>query len=569
MNIREAILKNRKHDISLVKDEADLRPLSGLICGREVIAELSEAVMSGRYVTVYGDYDADGIMAAYILCASLSLLNPGKAGWFINDRFEDGYNMTTASVEKCLAEHPDTELMITCDNGINAAEAVAFAMAKGVDVIVTDHHVQTRPLPAGCRALDERSLEQVKADEAFGILPEGFCGAELARRVVRELFATLGKDKEFREYLDGLYAYSAFATIADHVPMNAANHYVGRRGLDIIAEGEGFWGVLKDEYLAERGLRQLRIDSSAIGFSYAPMINASSRMTGSADTAMRALMSANGAPGDDAKQAIRALIGLNEERKEVCARDDMVAFDIIEKNGYDRDPFILVCDPRLSEGVNGLTATHITEKYKVPSAVLSPNRNDASVFKGSARSPEGFDLVRALTSHGELIRAGGHPLAAGLSVSETDIETVRALLNRDAVGFRYEPVKKFDLVFSPEDLSVRLVNEIAEITRSLEPFGPGFEEPRILVVGRARDIWESAKKGTGKKVHAKFPLGRAADGSFVDAVWWNHLDDAKAVFEPGKELGFKGGLGLNEFRGKVSLQITVTGILSGNDLRSL
>ena len=526
--------------------------------GAALLARLREAVVLSEPVTVYGDYDADGIMATYILYSGLNRLRPGNVHWFINNRFEDGYNITEESMQKCLARYPDTRVILTCDNGINAREAVGYAMKRGVTVLVTDHHIQTVPLTETCPAIDEKSVRQTEADRIAGMIPEEYCGAELARRVIRDLYGLLGIRQKNEGFLDSLYAFSGFATITDSVPMNGSNHQTARKGLAKIRKQEGFWALLHQEF-SDAG-RQIHGDT--IGFYYGTLINAGSRITGKADPAMNMLLAWDSGREDVCRQAIRELIGCNEKRKELCDHDDAIAFSMIEQNGLYQHPFILVYDERFSEGVNGLTATHITARYHVPSAVLSPVRQEPGVYKGSARSVEGCDLIGLFQSHPDVIRAGGHAMAAGLSVDQKDLEHVRELLDQDMQGFSAPPEPEPDFLYQIPALSMQAVDWHKQLISALEPFGPGFEEPRIEFRGAVRNLWEKNKKNSDEKIHAAFPMGRSADGYLVQANWWKHLAEARRWFQPGKELRCRGKADRNEYTDRygnqrTTIQITI------------
>ena len=545
-----------------------IRRVAELCGGEALLARLQEAVEGGETIVVYGDYDADGILATYILYTGLQRLAPGTAAWFINDRVEDGYNITESSMQKCLAANPEARVLITCDNGINAAEAVAYARECGVTVLVTDHHVQTIPLPADCPAIDEQSLAQRAQDEAAGITPEAFCGAELARRVITELIERLGRAEEAGTYLESLYPYAAVATITDHVPMNPSNHALGRKGLQQIREDNGFWKLLQEEAVG----RGREVHGDTIGFSYGPLINASGRMTGRATHAMQMLLSYEDGKEETCRAAIRALVALNEERKELCRHDDAIALRKVEEEGQSKAPFLLLWGEEFSEGVNGLTATHLVETYRVPAAVLSPAKNDPGRYKGSARSVAGADvnLVELLQAHGDLIRAGGHAMAAGLSIREEDLETVRALLCEDLKDLRAPAEPAADFVYETKDLTMADADAQKELIAQLEPFGPGFEEPRIEVRGPVWGLWEKNKKGTQEKIHAAFGMGRSADGYGVQAMWWNRLEDARRWYEKGKTLRCLGRVERNEYTsyatGEIvrSIQVIIDEILDEN-----
>ena len=359
-------------------DEADLRKVQDMCGGAELLNALFEAVREGCRITVYGDYDADGVMATFILYTGLERLLPGRVNWFINDRFSDGYTITPESMEKMLSLYPETEVVVTCDNGISAPAAIRHAAERGVLVLVTDHHGQTEELPADCPVVDEKSFAQREKDAADGVKSEDFCGAELARRVVTELYEKLEKAEENRAFLDGLFAYSGFATITDSVPMTAANHYVARRGLELIREGSGVWGLLNEIC----GVRRGAVNDDTVGFKYGPMVNASGRVTGRADSALEVFLQFHYGREEDCRKAVDTLLSLNDDRRAMCQEDDALAFRLAKESGAEEMPFILLADPRFREGINGLTAAHLVEKYKVPAAVLSPVGNGSGRYKG-------------------------------------------------------------------------------------------------------------------------------------------------------------------------------------------
>lgn len=560
----DQFMRNRRYSREILSGADFLqRKVSQLQGGAELLKRLQKAMTDQEPVTVYGDYDADGIMATYILYDGLNHLRPGTIRWFINNRFEDGYGITVDSIKKCLTMHPETRVIITCDNGINAAEAVDYAMQQGITVLVTDHHVQTIPLREDCPAVDEKSVRQMQSDAEEGITPEEFCGAELARRVVEELYELLNISRERAgAFLESLRAFAAFATITDSVPMNASNHANGRKGLQIIQRGEGFWRLLREEY-PDAGRE---IQSDTIGYYYGPLLNACGRISGSAACAMHMLLSCSSGDEMACRQAIRDLIAMNEQRREICEYNDSIAFSLIEQQGLQDDPFILLYDERFSEGVNGLTATHVTARYHVPCAVLSPVRNNPGEFKGSARSVNGCSLIRLFLSHPELIRAGGHAMAAGLSVNREDLPRVRKLLNEDMQDFTPPLEPEPDFTYEVPGLYIQTADWHKQLITDLEPFGPGFEEPRILFRGTVWKLWEKKKKNSDELVHATFPLGKSADGFPVQANWWKHLAEARMWFREGKELCCIGKVERNEYvdrysMKKTSIQITIDHIV--------
>ncbi|MCF0146418.1 MAG: DHH family phosphoesterase, partial [Eubacterium sp.] len=544
--------------------EEDLRSVEDMIGGRELLSELREAVCNRKHITVYGDYDADGILSTCIFYSALERLSPGRVHYFINDRFEDGYSITEDTMKKMLEALPETEVILTCDNGVNAVEAAAYARSAGITVLVTDHHEQseTTQLPEEIPALDEKSVRQKEKDQAEGVKREDFCGAELARRVIHALYKMFPDAPDDEAYL----AFSGCAQITDSVPVNPANHYIMQRGLAVMRKDEGIWKLLHEVCGLQR-----RADGYTIGFHYGPTINACGRVTGSANKVMEALLLSS--EPEKCREALRELRTLNEVRKEMCTRNDELAFSLIRERNLQKDPFIFLYDESFDEGINGLTASHVTERFGVPSAVLSPLKNDPAAFKGSARSVETFDLFQNLSSHPEKIKAGGHPMAAGLTVKREDLEEVRRLLIADAEKAKKEAEEKerreaeeaekaekasgesegqgapektlqqeeeetdkkaaakkkslFDFGFRTQQLSLQIVEDLQEMQRSLDPFGPGLEPPRIALQGRVSRLFALHGKD-GSERHAKFVMQEtAADGSRVEVLWWNKIEQAR------------------------------------------
>ena len=532
-----------------------LRRAESLIDGAALVARLEVAVRGGEFITIYGDYDADGVMATFIFYSSLDRLSPGRVGWFLNDRFEDGYSMTEKSMAKLFDRYPETQVILTCDNGIAAGEAVSYALNRGAAVLVTDHHEQAKELPEGCLAVDEKRLLQKEKDAAEGMAREDFCGAELARRVIWDLYRRLGRFESDRSFLSNLYAYSGFATITDSVPMNAANHCVGRLGLKIISKGEGVWGLFREQL--SRVSDGVHWDT--VGYRFGPMINAAGRVTGRADKALEVFLKYHRGDIEGSRRALDELSELNDTRKDMCERDDGIAFRLIEKNGWQNDPLILIYDERFEEGINGLTASHIVERYGRPAIVLSPHRGETGVWKGSARSIEGFNLYEALIAHSGKLKAGGHPMAAGVSIKTEDLEEVRRLLNEANAGLERQKDKKPDFLYERADFSRGVALAIDEMVKALEPFGPEFEEPVFALAAQPGDF-RAMTAADGTPRHAKFGVrALSADGLNIEAVWWNHLAEAREAEEArrGGPLLFYGRPQIHEFGDRVSLQVVI------------
>lgn len=529
--------------------EDQLRKVRDLCGGRELLDALNRSVDARKNITVYGDYDADGVMSMTILVKGLSRISDGKIRWFANNRFIDGYTITPESLARMLAQYPDTELVLTCDNGIGAAKAWEYAKERGLEVLVTDHHEQgaDRILPPEIPAICEKSVLQKEADRAAGIKPEEFCGAELARRVITELYELRGIADDHQDFLDGLYAYAGVATITDVIPLNAANHRVARIAIEYIRRDRGFWHIFFDA-LVGGSLQLARAGSDTFGYYIGPAINAGSRLTGTVEIPMRAFLTDLSAGHWELVQAANAMRGINEERKSWAREDREIAEAEIRARGYADDAFILVDDERFREGINGLTAGDICREYQVPAIALGPSDKDPDIFKGSARSIDGIDIFEELEACADLlVTFGGHPGAAGLSVRKENIPKLRERLLASIGAKHVEPESELSaevLTLAPQKLTFQNVISLNQAVDSLQPFGNGFEKPSMYI-----DTDVSYGRVFGKNYeHYSYTLSvRSADGLPIRVMFWKKAEKCEEFYRSyGRYPRLKGTVGLPE-----------------------
>jgi len=485
----------------------DLRNVRDMKDAEAFLSALQKAYEENLSVTIYGDYDGDGIMGTFILWSSISRVSKTPIHWFINNRFREGYGMNVKGVRRLLDLYPDTKLIITVDNGIKALEGIQYALNKGIQVIVSDHHGQSEgeSLP-DCPVVCEKRLDE-KPDG------EWFCGAELARRLMEAWYADNGWNSDADQmFLSNLIAYSGLATITDSIQMNPANHYICRKGLDQIQlEKDLVWKVLRQETGAHD------VDEDTVGFQYGPMINAPGRMEGDVSIVMEALLSSLKNDEEGCRKAVKEMMRLNESRKETAFEDDQIAFEQIREKGYDHDSIIVLTDDRFQEGINGLTAGHIVETLGIPAIVLSPLDQDPDIYKGSARSVEGFNIFESLNECRDLLLGfGGHPMAAGLSVARDRIPDLRQRLQKIASENvpEKEQIRRIDFEMTSDQISPSL---IAALNRC-RPFGYGFERPTIGI----ESVIESYR--VLKDRHLKFDIE-----SGTEVLWWNSLRTFKKM----------------------------------------
>lgn len=523
---------------------SELRSVNTMRDSEEFLSTLEKAIEDGKAITICGDYDADGIMATEIFLVGLDTYikatgsSSRNVGWYINNRFVEGYGLSVKSIDSLLEKHPDTELIITCDNGIKSVDAIALAKSKGIDVIVSDHHGQSKgePLP-DCPVVCEKRLDE---------RPDGewFCGAELARRLVSELFIRKGIAKKYRTMLNSLLAYSGLATITDSVPMNAANRLIAKLGLYCINKKDNpFW----QEIAAAADVTE--IDEEVIGFKFGPIINAASRVTGFVDPVMDAIIASNNNNSAACNKAVLEMATINSKRQDMTAVDEEKALAMVERDKKENALFLLVDDERFEQGINGLTAARLVEAYHVPAIAMGPS-DDPDIYKGSARSVPGFNIFEALNECRDLLVGfGGHPMAAGLACRKEDIGALRAALEQKAAekGVKKNDYRRVDFIFDPADLDKKFISEM----NALAPFGADYEKP---VVGFKGTVY---RRYVMKDKHVKYVVrGGARNNCYIQLIWWNSLEREQKLLPDmmDKEVRAIGYPKLNEFNGEVSVQ---------------
>ena len=486
---------------------SDVRDVNNMRDAKEFLDTLSRAIDKNMNITIYGDYDCDGIMATSIFLLALRKISNAQVNWFINNRFKEGYGMNEKGVIRLLETYPSTQLIVTVDNGIKAVGGIRAALDKGVEVIVSDHHKQSSgDLLPSCPVVCEGRLDEPEE------LKEYFCGAELARRLVSQLYINRGIAKQNAHFLNGLCAYSGFATITDSVPMNWANHEIARIGLKMIRQNyDPLWNSLN------KVLMPSRINQDTVGFTYGPMFNAPGRVFGSVDTSMNVILSAHYGSIEDTITAIYRLKEINEMRKTWSKEDDHLAFEMA--NMYDGDRFLILASDSFREGINGLTASHLTERFQVPAIVLSPIEGDENVYKGSGRSVDLINLFELLEKSNDLMEGyGGHPMAAGVSIKRENIDLLRKRLNEITPKNTNEGKTDEDFICNPSEISLELIHEF----QKFEPYGEAFEKPLFKLNGNIENIFFMKDK------HIKFDISGGNNGNLLQILWWNSIEFCKS-----------------------------------------
>ncbi|HCX63913.1 MAG TPA: single-stranded-DNA-specific exonuclease RecJ, partial [Eubacteriaceae bacterium] len=368
-------------------------------------------IEQGNKIWIIGDYDVDGIISTYILKQSLSVLSD-RVTYYIPDRMEDGYGINENIIDAALSD--GASLIVTCDNGISALEALAYAKEKDLDVVVTDHHEPVTQKSSNGEELCLPSADAIvnpkQADCGYPF--NKICGATVAFKVVERLFQRLKRENPIKEELVGLVAV---ATVCDVVDLIDENRVIVKQGLEKLASkpNPGLQMLMK-----ATGIDSKELTSFHLGFVIGPCLNAAGRI----ETAEKSLKLLEAQSPELAEEYAKELVELNSIRKDMT-KEGTGRIDALVKEQLAEDPVIVAHDPSIHESIAGIIAGRIKEKYHRPTLVLTGEKEKV---KGSGRSIEEYDLYREMADFRELYeKFGGHPMAVGLSMREENILPLR------------------------------------------------------------------------------------------------------------------------------------------------
>ena len=462
-----ALLVQRGYD-SAGEARAFLRPTLDDLGGalgwagmREAVALVADVVRRGDPILVHGDYDVDGQCAAALLTRLLRAAGANAHG-FVPHRVRDGYDFGPAGLER--ARSLGARLIITCDCGITAVDAVGAARAAGIDVIVTDHHLPGDALPPASAVVDPRRPDCPSTDK-------NLCGAGVAFKLAQAVAPALGLSEHVPWHL---LDYVALATVADVVPLTGENRILVRHGLKLLADSRwaGLAALVETAGLAGRPLR-----AGHVGFILAPRLNAAGRIGDAAD-GLRLLLTDD---SDEAARTARELETLNARRQEMDQRILADAEAMLGSTLGPDDRAVVLAADHWHPGVIGIVASRIVERYARPTFLVAW---EGDVGRGSGRSVPGFDLHAALRRVGHCLeKFGGHTMAAGLTVRRDRFEEFRIAFQgvaRELLGPEdLVPAQRIDLELPLADLS----EDLERLMRHLEPCGMGNPAPVFGVRG--------------------------------------------------------------------------------------
>ena len=465
---------------------------------------IAEGIAGKKAMRIIGDYDIDGVNATYILLEGIRRCG-GNVDAAIPDRMKDGYGINEHLIGQALSD--GKELLITCDNGIAAINEINFAKEKGMTVVVTDHHeIPYRNTEQGKEFLRSNADAIVNPKQNDCLYPcKGICGAVVAWKLVQVLYERM--DIPVVE-ADIFIENAGFATVGDVMDLTGENRILVKLGLKALehTKNPGMKALIAKNKLSDKSLSAYHI-----GFVLGPCINASGRL----DTAKRSLELL--LERDEVKASALAgeLVELNESRKYMTQQETQKALEQIEKEGREKDKVLVVYLPECHESLAGIIAGRIREAYQRPVFVLT--RGEEGV-KGSGRSIEAYSMFDKMTEVAELFtKYGGHPMAAGLSMREEDIDKLREQLNQKAELSEEDmaEVVRLDAVLPMSYFTVDTIRQLSV----LEPCGKSNTKP--VFADRNIKITRAGIVGVNRnvlKLHLLDSMGNPVAGVYFGEV---------------------------------------------------
>lgn len=499
---------------------------------------LQKKITQKKKIRIIGDYDIDGVTATCILLKGLKRLN-ANVDTYIPDRVKDGYGMHEQLIDKALEDGIDT--ILTCDNGIAAAAEIEYAKKERLTVIVTDHHdIPFRDTEDGRIWIIPKADAVVNPKQNDCLYPnKNICGAVVAWKLIWALYERLGIDSdEIWDFLE----LAAIATVGDVMDLQGENRIIVKEGLKKLSS-TSFEGL--KALICVNNLEGAEITAYHVGFVIGPCINASGRL----DTAARSLELLLADNMEDAMKLADDLYDLNQSRKAMTEQGKEQAIQSIEENNLGKDRVLVVYLPDCHESLAGIIAGRIREAYNKPVFVLTKG---AGGVKGSGRSIEAYSMYEELVKCSDLLtQFGGHPMAAGLSMEEKNVELFRRRLNDNCTLTEQDLIPKI-MIDVPMPISY-LSKKLTEQLKVLEPFGKGNSKPLfaqknlravgIRVFGRNRNVAKMLLiDENGIKMDAVY-FGEAQE--FVDFVQAH--DTISVTYYPE----------INVFQGRENLQVVI------------
>lgn len=505
---------------------------------RKAVDILKEKISAQAKIRIIGDYDIDGVTSTYVLLKGLTRIG-GKVDTYIPDRVADGYGIHEHLINR--AEEDGIDTIVTCDNGIAAAAEIDMARKKNMTVIVTDHHeIPYREINGTRQVLLPPANAILNPKQSDCDYPEkGLCGAVVAFKLIIALYEEYGIS---RKELEDYYELAAIATVGDVMDLQGENRILVKEGLRRLKDTEN---IGLRELIRANGLEDMKITSYHVGFVLGPCINASGRL----DTAARSLALLNAKDREKAARLAGDLTALNQSRKALTEKGKEEAIQMVETTSLGQDRVLVIFLLDCHESIAGIIAGRIREKYHRPSIVLT--RGETGI-KGSGRSIEGYSMFEELVKCADLMtQFGGHPMAAGLSMEEKNVEEFRRRLNENCT-LTEEDLRPKVIIDVPMPVSY-ITRELIEQISLLEPFGKGNTKPVFAQKGLR--VLESRVFGKNRNV-AKVKL-MDPSGTVMDGVYFGEAEEFVRFIDGKDSISVTYYPEINIFRGRESIQIVI------------
>jgi single-stranded-DNA-specific exonuclease RecJ len=495
----------------------------------KAVARIMTAIAHQEQITVYGDYDVDGVTGTSVLITVLRKLG-AKVDYYIPNRMTEGYGLNLKAVS-IIASKRKTKLIISCDCGVSNFAEINFAKSLGVETIIADHHTMPALMPPAVAILHPKLLDE---SHPLYHLP----GVGVAYKLCEALLIENGRPEEAASLLD----YVTLGMIADLVPLIRENRYLVQIGLPLLSASPrpGIKALLAQ--VTNNG------STDVVGFGLAPRINAVGRLA-DANQAVELLTTED----QEAAEKIAKQLQLENARRQELCEQIMLEADHLVATTIDttKEKAIVICKEGWHHGVVGIVASRLVEKYHCPAFVGAIDLEE-NIVKGSARGVPGIDLYEALKANEHLMtRWGGHKMAAGFSLEVDKVKVFsRALTdtcNRMLAEKSLRPILEVDAVVGAEEVDVSLVNLLAAIA----PFGMDNKKP-ILVL---KDVYCSGTRALGKEgKHTRVMLEELNTGETFESVFWNSKDKVPA---DGARLDVAFTPEINSYNGRDRLQLVL------------
>ena len=499
---------------------------------------LRNKIKEKKRIRIIGDYDIDGVISTFILIKGLKRAG-ALADTYIPDRVADGYGIHEHLIERAVNDGID--VIVTCDNGIAAYNEITMAKENGMTVIITDHHeIPYKETEDGRELILPPADAIVNPKQPDCNYPEKrLCGAVVALKLVTALYEACGiPEKELEDFLE----LGAIATVGDVMDLQGENRILVKEGLKRLSHTSNK-GLR--ELIRANGLEDGPITAYHVGFVLGPCINASGRL----DTAARSLKLLCAETEDEAAKLAGDLTALNQSRKALTEEGKEAAIRIVEETEIGQDRVLVIYLPDCHESLAGIIAGRIREKYNKPVFVLTKGE---TMVKGSGRSIESYSMFEELVKCGDLMEQyGGHPMAAGLSIKEENVEEFRRRLNENCTLTEKDLAPKI-LIDVPMPVSY-INKELVEEISLLEPFGKGNTKP--IFAQKGLRVLSSRILGKNRNV-AKLQLSDGA-GCVVEAVYFGEADEFVDRIKNCGSIAVTYYPEINRYQGRETLQIVI------------